>query len=350
MGRPNLFSFATSELSQDAFLCWLAALADHDDADLQQLGQSFIAWLWQQARGASVEPNRVRLLRSPERQVDHVDILFEAEIAGTRALFLIEDKTETSHHSGQLERYLKAVSHAEVVPVYFKTGYHFGTDTAATAAGYTVVGLDEWVAFLKAQTARSDIFDDYSTYVAGLHAKRSEALSVLLTPEGYKRFDEDFVQYEFMRRVANSCSSFIGRRSTYRGRSLGGKPWTQHLFAEFEHALPTRLKESLFYRLDRRTGGWYLAIRQYAKVQAADAARAVKLARLAEYRRQFDCVLSIIEGRPVFKQPSTDRQGKNESEVAVLFFDDATNTTSRVLEALPRIHEAFLSAIRASRG
>lgn len=25
---PNLFEFATSELSQDAFLCWLASWAD----------------------------------------------------------------------------------------------------------------------------------------------------------------------------------------------------------------------------------------------------------------------------------------------------------------------------------
>ena len=28
MAAPNLFAFATSELSQDAFICWLASWAD----------------------------------------------------------------------------------------------------------------------------------------------------------------------------------------------------------------------------------------------------------------------------------------------------------------------------------
>lgn len=80
MTRPNLFSFATSELSQDALLCWLSALALHDDVDLQHLGRSFIAWLWGRAKRTSVAPDQVRLLTNPERQVNHIDVIFEAEM------------------------------------------------------------------------------------------------------------------------------------------------------------------------------------------------------------------------------------------------------------------------------
>ena len=44
--RPNLFHYATSELSQDAFICWLAAWADPKfkevDPRLYEVAQSFV--------------------------------------------------------------------------------------------------------------------------------------------------------------------------------------------------------------------------------------------------------------------------------------------------------------------
>ena len=43
---PNIFDFATSELSQDAFLCWLAQWADprfkQDNLLLHDLGKQFL--------------------------------------------------------------------------------------------------------------------------------------------------------------------------------------------------------------------------------------------------------------------------------------------------------------------
>ncbi len=344
--KPNLFDYATSELSQDAFLCWLTALAGHDDGELQLVGRAFIAWLWERARGARIQPDRIRLLEPPKRQVDRIDILFEAEIAGVKALFLIEDKTETSHHSRQLERYLDATKHAEtVVPIYFKTGYHFGSDTSASAAGYTVIGLPEWAEFLDQQTVRNDILADYRAYIRKLLSKRQEGLRALMTPRGFDFFTNDFVQYEFMQLVAAACPEHLGKRSTYRGRSLSGEPWTQHLFAVFEGVLPGGLNESLFYRVDRRREGWYLAARQYAKVDASKEARTAKLARLRVYRELFEAAAQEVGASSLFARPSTDNRGKNESEFAVLFFSDAGNTPSNVLERIPSVHRAFISKI-----
>jgi hypothetical protein len=46
MARPNLFDFATSELSQDAFFCWLLAWADarysEQDPALHRTGRSLL--------------------------------------------------------------------------------------------------------------------------------------------------------------------------------------------------------------------------------------------------------------------------------------------------------------------
>jgi len=344
--RPNLFSFATSELSQDALLCWLSALALHDDVDLQQLGRTFIAWLWGRAKGTSIAPEQVRLLKNPERQVNHIDVMFEAEIAGVPTLFVIEDKTETSHHSGQLKRYLEAVKHGQVVPIYFKTGYHFGADIAAADAKYTVIGLAEWVRFLKAQTVRNDIFEDYRAYVGEMLEKRQAALAALMTPTGFiEAFEQDFVQFEFMQLLASACPEFVGRHLVYGGKSMGGDAWTQYLFAQFEGVLPAGIKESLFYRLDRRRDGWYLAVRQYAKVEGADEARGAKLKRLSVYRELFKRAAAKSAATESLGRASTDNRGKNESEIAVMFFSESGNTPSRVLEVLPAVHRAFVEQI-----
>jgi hypothetical protein len=348
MGRPNLFDFATSELSQDAFLCWMAALALHEDVDLQRVGRGFIAWLWQHARGVKVDPTQVQLLQLPRRQVERIDILFEADVVGTRALFLIEDKTDTSHHSGQLERYLQATKHAEtVVPIYFKTGYHFGTDTSAAAAGYTIIGLREWVEFLEQQRVGNDILDDYRAYARRLLVEREEALAALTTARGFEHFGKDFVQYEFMQLLAAACGEFVARRSIYRGHSLGGEPWAQYLFAEFDGALPDNVKENLFYRVDRRAGGWYLALRQHARVKGTSEAQLLKLRRLKAYRDVFRQAAEVAGSIDCFGRPSTDNRGRNESEIAVLFFGEGGNTPSRVLELMPPVHRAFVARIAA---
>ena len=36
MERNNIFNFATSELSQDAFICWLCNWVNFDDNDLSE--------------------------------------------------------------------------------------------------------------------------------------------------------------------------------------------------------------------------------------------------------------------------------------------------------------------------
>ncbi len=349
VGRPNLFDFATSELSQDAFLCWLAAIADHDEPALRGLGRSFIAWLWQRAKGELIDVTEVTLLGPPRRQVDHIDILFEASIRNARTLFLIEDKTETSHHSGQLARYRARFRADEtVVPIYFKTGYHFGADTAAAAAGYTVISLEEWCEFLVRHDPGNDIFEDYRAYVMSMRDGRRSALAVLDTADGAAAFKQDFVQYEYMRQLVAGCPESIGDSLTYKGRSIGGEPWTQHRFATFAKGLAGAVDEALFHRIDRRQQGWYLATRQYAVVKGNVDARAAKLERLQQLRKAFVEAVASSAVTLTFGQPSADRRGKNESEIGVLFFDPAVNTPASVLAQFPVVHRSFVQRIESA--
>lgn len=123
--QPNLFYFATSELSQDAFLCWLLswAAAHNRDANphLNDLAKSFMTLIYSRA-GQEVPTvfSKVKV----EKQVKGIDILC---IVNNDVAILIEDKVGTEQHSQQLQRYkdhlLKELKFdlEKIIPLYIQT-------------------------------------------------------------------------------------------------------------------------------------------------------------------------------------------------------------------------------------
>src|SRR5262245_8217705 len=108
MQVPNLFNFATSELTQDAFICWLASWADPalkvQDEALHVTATSFLACLLECGKGPLAAGCRSIQVR---RQWNDIDVLLV--VNGDTAI-IIEDKTDTKDHSSQLDRYRKAVA------------------------------------------------------------------------------------------------------------------------------------------------------------------------------------------------------------------------------------------------
>lgn len=139
--RPNLFHYATSELSQDAFICWLAAWADpkfKDDPALHQAGANFISSMIRKVK-SDYDVTTLKAVKV-SRQVGKLDILIEinkpdhnGEAPGELAI-LVEDKTHTFDHGTQLTDYYNHVvamgyNERQMVPLYFKTGYQSRFDT-----------------------------------------------------------------------------------------------------------------------------------------------------------------------------------------------------------------------------
>ena len=100
MARPNLFEYATSELSQDAVLCWLAAWAAPEaaaeDGHLHALGLQFIAALLE-VNGRPV-PDIASL--EVRRQYKSIDVLL---IINSRLAICIEDKVVRSSPAAERE-------------------------------------------------------------------------------------------------------------------------------------------------------------------------------------------------------------------------------------------------------
>jgi hypothetical protein len=163
--KPNLFKIATSELSQDAFLTWLLQWGDNSSADenteLHNIAQSFIKILIDE----DIAINTVKAGRH------WADIDIWAEI-NNEIFIVIEDKTNTSEHSNQLERYRKiAEKHYEkrqfkLKYIYLKTGNESSsTLDKVRYTGYKVIDRKILLKILNLVSVKNDIFNDFIEYL-----------------------------------------------------------------------------------------------------------------------------------------------------------------------------------------
>ncbi|MCA9855956.1 MAG: PD-(D/E)XK nuclease family protein [Dehalococcoidia bacterium] len=359
--QPNLFDFATSELSQDAWLCWLLAHVGLDTRPaLRDAAHDFVARVWNGARPDDpIGPHDVDGPAHVERQWKHVDVLARLTVRGKLTILLVEDKTATTQHDHQLERYLATVREtwpgASIVPVYFKTGYHYESDVAAREAGYQVIALEVLVDLLDTHThhIRNDIFADFARAQRRQLADRREALAAIEGSGGHLYLKRPFIQHAFLARLRDAALVDGDLSRLNRGANMDGSPWTHWAFAQSSTPLPGGPVETFFHRIDARQAPsgkrrYYLSTRQYATVRKKDpAVREEKVRRLNTYRRLFDEVAAAVDLE--FARPATDRRGQNESEVGILFFDDERNSTANVLQRFRDVHRGFVERLRSSK-
>ena len=103
--KHNLFAFATSELSQDAFFCWaLDCLNRDEDSPLYGFGRSFCALLSGRKNDDLPKIKGVVI----RRQFKHVDVLALVVYSNRTTIdaLVIEDKVNTSEHDDQIQKYL----------------------------------------------------------------------------------------------------------------------------------------------------------------------------------------------------------------------------------------------------
>ena len=138
----NLFDYATSELSQDAFLCWLAANWDSEDESVRASAQNLLFHCINTAhpgdmtyensaspatdthmdqRHEDVQVNKI------ERQHQNIDVYLELSYMGRKYAVIIEDKTHSRDHDDQLNRYCEELSinpaDTQLVGLYFKSDF-----------------------------------------------------------------------------------------------------------------------------------------------------------------------------------------------------------------------------------
>ncbi|NNJ32261.1 PD-(D/E)XK nuclease family protein [Lacrimispora defluvii] len=171
--RNNLFTYATSELSQDAFLCWMLSFAmpeSKGDHALRSCAEQLLRIAIPELVGTSVCVDEI------SRQTDSIDVLITVN---GRYKLIIEDKTYTSEHSNQLSRYLQHIEEKfpqfTVCGVYYKTGFQ-SDYTTVRDAGYTIIDRKKMISIMKPFSAQitNHIWQDYYEFLATFEAEAEQ--------------------------------------------------------------------------------------------------------------------------------------------------------------------------------
>jgi len=176
--KPNLFTHATRELSQDAILAWLLRWADpvHEAADkaLHETGQFFIRKLYETAGRTAPPIDRIAV----RTQENKIDILVRLSCTdGKKRVILIEDKVFAHENGDQLIRYPEYVRHAvdgpeDVLLIFLKTGFQHEWDSVSEK-NYTAFTTEDLRAVWDhgyAKGVDNAIFADYGEHLTGLVA------------------------------------------------------------------------------------------------------------------------------------------------------------------------------------
>lgn len=174
MPKPNLFSYATSELSQDAAICWLLAWAQPEareqDPHLYELAISLIQKCFEmhgQIAPVQIDSIKVR------RQFEKIDIL---AVINQETVLLIEDKVFSKEHSGQLARYRLALGSGKeyagmpLLLIYLQTGEQSSYKDVEKEE-YAVLRRAELIQLLKcpiAQGCKNEILADFHNHLVGI--------------------------------------------------------------------------------------------------------------------------------------------------------------------------------------
>ncbi len=283
--RNNLFHFATSELSQDAFICWcLNWFNDPSKPRLRDLSRSIIYRMT-----GVVEISSLDIIRQFSKKVCmedgttlsvKIDVL---AIVNRSVGLIIEDKTLSEEHDNQIYRYVDGIKRLlydngenliwnngqtfpvdpeRIITVFWKTGYFYDYDKVVTAD--TKLDGKEILSLLLPYQGESDILDDYIDNLKG-NLSWYEQHSDFTIPHILE--NEQHPQYCLMRTLfpAERWIPVPDRKwekyQVYHGTSYG-RPWTQ--MSIFQAYYPgTTNKYELFWRIDTTNNGPYISLRFY---------------------------------------------------------------------------------------
>lgn len=226
MIKNNLFNYATSELSQDAFICYLASFAFKDasmDLVLNECARNMLHLFVPEISAEDV------VLESIEQQfnlekIGRLDVLLTAQSNGKDYKIIVEDKTFTKDYKGQLINYKNGVQKKfleyEVRGVFYKTGFQSNL-SAAKEANYTIVTREKILEFLAPYIKRTNnqIIIDYYNYWKEF---QEETLSFINIPVQNWTWKQVYGFYDYLKNSDFTKNNTLWMDYNYVANPTGG--------------------------------------------------------------------------------------------------------------------------------
>lgn len=170
MQKPNLFNYATSELSQDAIICYILEWANSEfkkiDESTHQIGIKLLDAFFDKYADTIKKPDTYENIEVI-KQDNNIDVLC---IVNNKYPIIIEDKTNTKNHGDQLKRYFEQIESREefesknIMCIYYKT-YDQSCYKEIENDKYKVFSRKEILNVLNSISTDNNIINDYKLYL-----------------------------------------------------------------------------------------------------------------------------------------------------------------------------------------
>ena len=322
--KTNIFFYAPKELTTDAFLVWLLYFLDSEEtykAEKQTFFDSLI--LKKEDSGRTVCGIELK------RQENNVDVLltFRFEDSDEQQTVLFEDKTWSMPHSGQLARY------KEMYPdcyryFYYKLAYVNSQEKQEVShEQYEIINAGMMSSTLEKMVGLHPIIKMYYEYITVAFEQEINSLHerIFVKHDYDVLWSADAQKYLCDTIVENMTEQGVPYLEIRNGTSYG-RPWTQIDIARKEDGY----WEGLFWRVDIRSGKFYIRLNQYADPSEEEVA--YKMRRLKILRKEAN---ELVATMPALHPGKVEDRGTKESEVLIFFLED--NNLDCLMELLPKI-------------
>ena len=306
----NLFDFATSELSQDAVICWCVNwFNDDSNPALKKMATEIIERIFRRiiektpdftfSKIESVHIKRQLSKKVPDEEGKDIAVKIDVLLLINKSIALIiEDKTNTSEHGEQITRYrdglqkmikedaiskdeLESIDSFKIKTVYWKTGFYTDYDRAVKADA--MLFRSEILSLLTPYRSENQILGNYISYLESIDKREetekrywaiAEECDSLWGKYPYLSYSH-VGQYELIRDCFPFTDEIIKPGKfyepfqVYHGTSFG-RPWTEMIILYGYY--PSEKEESkhrycVFWRIDTNKKGPYLSLRLYADTE-----------------------------------------------------------------------------------
>ena len=266
MEKNNIFNFATSELSQDAFICWCLNWLNYEDSELRALAVDLLKEFGEE----DVSDNQEIIIKRQFKKIDILVVLKELN-----RVYIIEDKVHSSESKDQIGGYKGKIKelgkdekkdlgideNIEVKTVYFKTGFHFSPDKNVKAN--KIITGKMFKEILEKYRNKNEILDNYYEYfVEKLRTQENEKDYLECKAESHWDWNiakSNIAQYCFLKEMFSE-----ERVKSFKNKG-NGPVVSQYNLLEKEIISYGETGETfrIFWRVDTLTEGTYLRLSYY---------------------------------------------------------------------------------------
>lgn len=295
----NIFRFAKSELSQDAFISYCLNFYNTKDIILKNLSIELINMFLKDVNNVDFEKEKKILIYQQEKNIDVLVILPKNNVA-----IIIEDKIETSEHNDQISTYKEIIlklaeidnrlgisESVNIITVYFKTGFINDYDIYIQNKNSvnTLVERKNFLEILEKYINYDTIIKSYYNYMNEYDNNESRSTFVqkeIIDENGneishwnWNIAQSSVCQQKLMRDIfPNEEGQFkftiindeFWENYVWSGTSFG-RPFTEMDIYHYSGVSNNDIDYYIFWRIDTDTKGPYLALRMYSKYKKSNS-------------------------------------------------------------------------------